>query len=355
MQLSHNTSMRPALDAGTRLLRCLPAELAHDIGMKALQNRWFRSLLPNPEQSYDKSLAMDVPGIGRLAHPIGLAAGFDKNALAPAAFAQMGFSFIEVGTVTPRPQRGNPKPRMFRQPETRSIINRMGFNSDGAAVVKKRLAGHHWHHHSTPLGVNIGKNKDTREEDALADFNYGLATFAGLADYFVINISSPNTAGLRDLANADFLETLAKDNATLLKRMWVKLDPDMPRAVFQDLIQVIGEQGYQGLILANTHKVMRPEAGGLSGHPLISLANRCLEWAFEVHRGEIPTIASGGVISGLDVLEKIKRGADAVQIYTALVYRGPHAVFKILTELQAEMSLLGIDFLSEAKGSQFNT
>lgn len=342
------------LDFSTALLRLLPAELAHDIGMTAMKQPVFTRLLPGRMTNLPTALKTTVPGIGELSHPVALAAGFDKHALAPFAFAQLGFAALEIGTVTPRAQSGNPKPRMFRDVENRAIINRMGFNSEGSQTVLERLEQLNWPYPDVPIGINVGKNKNTSPEDAPEDFSHGLKTFKSVADYFVINISSPNTAGLRDLANADFLEILARDNRELLPKMWVKLDPDMPRQIFQDCVATIQELGYQGLVLSNTHKVSEPEAGGLSGHPLMSLSNRCLEWAYAVHKGELPIIASGGVLSGLDVLEKIRRGAHFVQIYSALVYRGPTAVQKILSELQAEMSLQGIEFLSEARGSHYD-
>ncbi|NRA66431.1 MAG: quinone-dependent dihydroorotate dehydrogenase [Pseudobacteriovorax sp.] len=340
-------------DLGTASLRLLPAEIAHDIGLKLLASKHRRHFVPSVDLSSFSQMSMNVPGIGELHHPIGLAAGFDKNAMAPSGFRSLGLSFLEVGTVTPRPQPGNPKPRMFRYPEQKAIINRMGFNSDGSDKVERQLKNLHWMHSDAPLGVNVGKNKDTTESNAIDDFNRGIEVFHELAKYIVINISSPNTSGLRNLANREFIEALARHNKSLLHKIWFKLDPDMEKQHFQDLIESIGDAGFQGLILSNTHKVSWPEAGGQSGHPIQGLSNRALELAWEVHRGELPTIASGGILSGIDILEKVRRGADAVQIYSALVYRGPFAVLKLLRELEAEMSLQKIAFLSDAKGSYY--
>lgn len=342
------------LHFGTALLRLLPAELAHDIGLWMLERDLLGSL---PQPRYDslvEGLALPLPGIGDLPHPIGLAAGFDKNARAPRGFAGMGFSFLEIGTITPRPQAGNPRPRLFRLEDQLGLINRMGFNSDGAERVAARLRRLNWRHDSSPLGINLGKNKDTAPEAAIEDYSFGLETFAPYAKYFVINVSSPNTEGLRGLANEQFLRELASRHRSELHRIWVKLDPDMPKKAFQLLIEALAASGYQGLILSNTHRVERPERGGLSGHPLTSQATACLEWAHEVLRGSLPIIASGGILSGQDVFQRIARGASAVQIYTSLVYRGPHAVALMLRELRAEMDLRGYRFLSDVKGSYYN-
>ncbi|SME96852.1 quinone-dependent dihydroorotate dehydrogenase [Pseudobacteriovorax antillogorgiicola] len=338
---------------GTACLRLLPAETAHNLGIKLLASPMF-SYLPRPNLSpLFENMTSHVPGVGSLPHPIGLAAGFDKHCLAPHGFSRLGLSFLEVGTVTPRPQEGNPKPRMFRYPEQKAIINRMGFNSHGSERVRERLQELDWDHNQTPLGVNIGKNKSTTELAAIEDFNHGLQTFRGMAKYYVVNISSPNTAGLRDLANDEFLKQLAKDNQDIREKIWFKLDPDMSRVKLQSLIETICDAGFQGVILSNTHKVSWPEAGGQSGHPLMSLSNRSLEWAYQVHQGQLPMIASGGILSGGDILQKIVRGACAVQIYSALVYRGPWVVAKLLEELKAEMDAQGIQFLSDAIGTHY--
>ena len=339
---------------GTACLRLLPAETAHNIGIKLLGSPFFK-LLPKPNYlPLNENMSIDVPGIGTLPHPIGLAAGFDKHCLAPAGFASLALSFLEIGTITPRPQSGNPKPRMFRYPEQLAIINRMGFNSHGSEKVRQRMEKLDWDHSSVPLGINVGKNKDTPEEMAIEDFNHGLNKFKGLAKYYVVNISSPNTQGLRDLANDEFLKQLGKENQDIRHKIWFKLDPDMPREKLQSLIETICEVGFQGVILSNTHKVSRPQMGGQSGHPLAMLSNRSLEWAYEVHKGELPMIASGGILSGHDILQKLSRGASAVQIYSALVYRGPWAVVKLLEELRDEMDSQGIEFLSEVIGTHYS-
>jgi len=338
---------------GTAILRMLPAETAHDIGLGVLASRWFHLLrVPNFHINYN-GLTVDIPGIGRCQHPIGLAAGFDKNARAPLGFSRLGLSMLELGTITPRPQAGNPKPRMFRYADQRALINRMGFNSEGSKVVLERLQKLPRSKIKVPMGINLGKNKDTSLTAALDDFSSGIEQFQYLADYFVLNVSSPNTQGLRSLANQEFLGQLASDHRSKLGKLWLKLDPDMPKVEFQNLVELIAKQGFQGLILTNTHKVDWPQSGGQSGHPLSIAANARLEWAYEVHQGALPMIASGGILSGLDVLERIMRGAAAVQIYSALVYRGPWAVFKMLRELNAEMMLRGISHISDIQGSYY--
>jgi dihydroorotate dehydrogenase len=339
---------------GTAALRLLPAETAHEIGMAVLQRRLL-DWLPAPAVApLAAGMSVVVPGIGALPHPFGLAAGFDKHARAPEAFARLGFAFLEIGTVTPQPQPGNPKPRVFRFPEQRALINRMGFNSDGAAAVAERLREKAWDHERVPLGVNCGKNKDTPLDRAIFDYLTVMEATDDLARYFVVNISSPNTPGLRELASPQFLNGLADElGDRRLPRTWVKLDPDLGRKDFQALIAVLAERGYQGVILTNTHRVNWPEPGGQSGHPLTALANTRLEWAHEVTQGRLPMIASGGVLSGIDAFEKLARGASAVQIYTALVYRGPWVVAQLLVELAAELALRGFAHVEDAIGSHY--
>jgi dihydroorotate dehydrogenase len=336
---------------GTSLLRCLPAELAHDIGMWALKHQVL-DYLPQPSSMHGSvNLSTEIGHLGHLPHPFLLAAGFDKHCLAPGAFFKMGFAGVELGTVTPQPQPGNPKPRMFRHEDTRSLINRMGFNSDGHAVVHKRLKNHR---DSLPrgsiVGVNLGKNKVTAPELAVNDFLQGLHLFDAVSDYLVINISSPNTPGLRALARPDFITSLAGEARSFVNKTWIKLDPDIERHDFQAIVHAITDQDFAGFILSNTHRVDWPQAGGLSGHPLLSQSNTVLEWAWEVHRGLKPMMASGGVLSGIDAYQKIIRGACAVQLYSALVYRGPGAVLSIHTELQHELKLHGFSTMSEAIG-----
>jgi len=338
---------------GTALLRTLPAEVAHDFGLKLLRSGLLERLPQPSGVPVPSGCRTLLPGIGELAHPIGLAAGFDKNATALPGFARLGFSFLEVGTVTPRAQPGNPKPRMFRLSGQRGLVNRMGFNNDGALTVSRRLRALGWPFARMPLGVNVGKNKDTPLERAVTDYMQGIETFRDLASYFVVNISSPNTPGLRELAKPVFIDELGDAIARDVHRTWIKLDPDMERADFERLIAAISQRGFAGIILTNTHRVERPEAGGQSGHPLLVRSTAMLEWAWRVHEGRLPMIGCGGVLSGADVLGKITRGASAVQIYTALVYRGPWAVVRILGEFIEELQLAGFATVQDALGSHY--
>jgi dihydroorotate dehydrogenase len=340
---------------GTAALRLLPAEAAHDVGMRLLAGGLMERLPAPFVAPLTAGCRVTVPGIGTLPHPIGLAAGFDKNCRAPGGFARMGFAFLEIGTVTPRPQPGNPKPRLFRYPEQRALVNRMGFNSDGAATVAERLRRLAWRHDEVPLGVNAGKNKETPPDRAITDFLQVIEAFRNDARYFVVNVSSPNTPGLRDLATPFFINCLADELGGLLPKAWVKIDPDMSRREFQALVETIAARGFQGVIVSNTHRVTTPEVGGQSGHPLMAQSTACLEWAHAVHRGQLPMIATGGVLSGADVFQKLIRGASAVQIYTALVYRGPWVVAQLLMELAAELTLRGFGSVDEAIGSYYST
>lgn len=336
-------------------LRLLPPEVAHDLGMKLLSLGGIRWLPPyRLGEAALSGMRLQIPGLGLLDHPIGLAAGFDKHLRAPGAFAQMGFSFLEAGTITPKPQSGNPKPRLFRYPHNQSIINRMGFNSDGVEVVLKRCRALDWQQKRVPLGINIGKNRDTPDHLALDDYLLGISKFYDHAAYLVANISSPNTEGLRNLASESFLNKLASELGSKASKVWIKLDPDQSKQAFRSLIEVVGNAGFGGVILSNTHRVSEPESGGQSGQPLGHLSVQCLEWAWEVHRGRIPMISSGGILSGADVLARIIRGASGVQLYTALVYRGPWAVNEILLELAQEMRLRGIQTLKEVQGSYYS-
>jgi dihydroorotate dehydrogenase len=336
---------------GTAFLRNIPAELAHTAGLRLLNSGAIKYLPVPKSRRDDVELSVSVPGIGRLKHPIGLAAGFDKNCHCPKGFADLGFSMLEVGTVTPFAQSGNPKPRLFRQPDQRAIINRMGFNNDGAKAVAARVDKLRWDHSKVPLGINIGKNKNTSLDRALDDYIEAHRAFQGLCQYYVVNISSPNTPGLRELATPHFLAELSHAFSGAEKGVWVKLDPDMPKEQFQKLVEVIADRGFPGIILTNTHRVDWPEKGGQSGHPVSIASTRCLEWAWEVHRGQLSMIGCGGILSGMDIFEKIIRGASAVQIYTALVYRGPWVVGELLDELAAEMRLRGINNIEDVYGS----
>ena len=339
--------------AGASILRRLPPERAHDLGL-ALIKIGLLDLLPSPKfNSHNVDMTTSIPGVGVISHPIGLAAGFDKNAAVLRRLQKIGFSFLELGTVTPLPQPGNPRPRMFRTTSQMGLINRMGFNSDGANIVAANIRASGWTSAHIPIGINLGKNKDTSPDKALNDFLSGLNAFQSLGRYFVINISSPNTPGLRDLASQEFIKSLARSAKTYLAKVWIQLDPDMAKKDFQKLIATIAEEGFQGVILTNTHRIDFPETGGQSGHPLLSPSNLALERAWEVHKGSLATIATGGVLTGIDAFYKLALGASALQIYTAMVYRGPGCVARIYEELAMELKLRGMRSVQDAIGSYY--
>ena len=282
---------------------------------------------------------------------LGLAAGLDKNGVAVSAFDRAGFGFIEVGTVTPRPQPGNPRPRLFRLPEFDAIINRMGFNNLGIDALTARLA-------ATPkpralLGINLGKNKDTPNEAALDDYRVGLQKAWAHADYLAINISSPNTAGLRDLQHGAALRDLLAgikaeqqrlaDETARRVPIVVKIAPDLDDVALHATLDTIAEAGMDGIIATNTTidksalgaSPLAQEAGGLSGAPVREPSNRVLKALAQELAGKVPIIGAGGVLSGKDAAEKIQLGATAVQIYSGMVYRGPELVKECLTAVQA--------------------
>lgn len=338
----------------TRALRLLPPEAAHRVALELLKvtpGSWYQK-----PHNYGVDLSTNVEGLGKLYHPIGLAAGFDKDADAAGIIGRLGFSFVEFGTVTPRPQSGNPKPRIFRFPESRALINRMGFNSSGVQVVAQNLRGHS--SLGFPIGVNVGKNRTTAPDDALADYVMATGSIASMADYVTINLSSPNTPGLRDLANpkfvTDLVEQLRGEAGLSLDKLWFKLDPDMAKRDFCAVVDRIAELDCAGVIVSNTHRVELPESGGLSGHPLSARSTRCLEWVWEVAKGRLAVIGVGGVLCGVDIYEKLIRGASAVQIYTALIYRGPFVVRQLLRELAAEIKSQGFDGVRECIGTYYS-
>ena len=272
-------------------------------------------------------------------HPIGLAAGLDKQAEAVDALFALGFSHIEVGTLTPKPQAGNPKPRLFRLPEDQSLINRMGFNNDGAASAAKRLSARKSH---SPIGGNIGKNKLTPNSEAAQDYVMALESLSDVVDYFTVNLSSPNTPGLRDLQHEGALRTILREvsqaNTRLHRRpLTVKIAPDMSKEQVQSLCQIACEEGFQAIIATNTtidrsglltsaDRIAAIGAGGLSGAILAQRSTQVVEWVREVVKDSANVIGVGGVFTASDVTDKLNAGADLVQVYTGFIYRGPGMV-----------------------------
>jgi dihydroorotate dehydrogenase len=310
-----------------RAARLFDAETAHGLAVRALAT--FNGA---HAPLHDPALGITLAGL-RLPSPIGLAAGFDKNAEVPAAALALGFGFAEIGTVTPKAQPGNARPRVFRVPEAEGLINRLGFNNQGFGPALARLQTVN---RNGVIGVNVGANKDSN--DRVGDYVSGIATFFDVADYFTVNVSSPNTPGLRDLQEASAMRDLLarvmdKHDALAAHHrppVFVKIAPDMDDVSHEALTRVILESGAHGMIVSNT-TVSRPlpakaqnhaETGGLSGKPLFQLSTRMLARTRRIVGPAFPLIAAGGVDCGAAAVEKIAAGADAVQLYSALAWHG---------------------------------
>jgi dihydroorotate dehydrogenase len=333
------------------LLRRLDPELAHDLSLLALRHGpEIRATDPDPP-----SLAVSAFGL-RFSNPIGLAAGFDKNAVAAQALMRIGFGFIETGTVTPRPQRGNPRPRVFRLQEDRAAINRMGFNNEGLDAYARRLAAVH---RNVPLGANVGINKEGA--DPVRDYPALIASVRGLVDYAVINVSSPNTPGLRDLQGEAQLSAILDAVAGVPRRppVLVKIAPDLAPEGLAAVVETCASFGVQGLIVGNT-TISRPadlvsprakEAGGLSGAPLFDRSTAVLARAYLLARGRLTMIGAGGVFTGADALTKIRAGASLVQLYTSFAYHGPALLPRMKHELAVALREAGFARVEDAVGT----
>ena len=327
------------LGLAARLLRRLPAETAHDMAIRALP------FAPRMKLAVPPGLATRLAGL-ELAHPLGLAAGFDKNAAALSGLARLGFSCIEAGTVTPRPQAGNPKPRLFRLPEDRAIINRMGFNNAGLDAFAARLAARP---RDVVIGANIGINKD--ETDPPAAYARGAERLLPIADYLTVNVSSPNTPGLRDLQERKALTSVLEAVTAARSRheqaggqsrpIFLKVAPDLDDTAALTIVDAAIEAMIDGIIVSNT-TIARPpgltsaargEAGGLSGRPLMAPSTRLLALMARHAEGQLAFIGVGGIGSGADAYAKLRAGATTLQLYTAFVYDGPAVIQRILNEL----------------------
>jgi dihydroorotate dehydrogenase len=311
--------------------------------------------------------SLEVEALGlRFEHPLGLAAGFDKGeGVAPGLLA-LGFSHVEIGTITPRPQAGNPRPRLFRLPEHRAIVNRMGFNNDGAEACAARLARLHAAGRAGVIGVNVGKNKDTPNERAESDYLACIDRLHTYADYLVVNISSPNTPGLRQLQEPEALRRLLSACAARAaaldrpKPLLVKLAPDLEPEALDDAVDVALAVGAAGIIATNT-TVQRPgevaahrrarETGGLSGAPLEPLATRALRRVYARAGGRLPIVGVGGVMSAWDAYAKVRAGASLVQAYTGFIYGGPSFVSDVVGGLEKLVQKDGFSRLSDAVGA----
>jgi len=338
----------------------LDPETAHHLALSILK----KGLGPKARETDDPILHTTVCGLD-FPNPIGLAAGFDKQADLIGEILNLGFGFTEVGSITPLPQPGNPKPRLFRVTEAKAIINRFGFNSDGADTCLPRIQKYHdgtSHYRRGILGINIGKNKDT--VDAAKDYVAGIKKFALYADYIAVNVSSPNTPGLRDLQGreqlADLLKQVmsARDASGKKPPVFVKIAPDQTEQQQEDIAEVVLASGVQGIIISNT-TVNRPghippalaqEAGGLSGEPLFDMSTAILSRIYKRTGGKLPIIGCGGVFSAPDAYAKIRAGASLVQLYTALIYEGPGLVQRINHDLAALLKRDGFQSVREAVG-----
>ena len=330
----------------------LDAERAHLLTIRALK------LLPaGAPAKPDPVLKVNIAGID-FSNPVGLAAGFDKDAEAFAQMLGFGFGFVEVGTLTPRPQAGNPRPRLFRLAEDRAAINRMGFNNQGLEAAAGRLDGRR---RRGIVGVNVGANKDSA--DRVADYVAGVERMAPLADYLAVNVSSPNTPGLRALQDRAALDALLA--AVLEARgakgppVFLKVAPDLEPREIDDVARVAIDRGVDALIVGNT-TVTRPplrsrratETGGLSGAPLKMLALERLRDFRRATGGALPLIAAGGIENGVDAFDRIRAGASLVQLYTALVYEGPGLAVRMASELKRLCALHRFGNVAEAIGTE---
>ncbi len=329
-------------DIPIKILKFLPPELAHSFSIQALKYLNLKYDNINDPILSQHILGLDFP------NPIGLAAGFDKNAEVISSMFSLGFGFIEVGTITPLPQNGNPKPRVFRLEEDKGIINSLGFNNKGILKAKKNLIKFKSSSNKNRIvGVNLGINKNST--DSINDYLFGIESFCNLANYITINISSPNTVGLRDLQLRGKIENLIKQ--VVLKRekiesltkipIFIKISPDLNDDQLRDLALISLANNIDGLIITNT-TINRPNnllsknknfKGGLSGKPLFQASNKILKKMYNLTNGQIILIGVGGISSGSDCYEKIKSGASLIQLYSALTFSGPSLISKIKKEL----------------------
>jgi dihydroorotate dehydrogenase len=320
------------------LLHALDPESAHHATLAALQMAWLPPLARDDKRLAVRAFGLDFP------NPIGLAAGFDKDGVAPDDLLALGFGFVEVGTITPRPQPGNPRPRLFRLDRDKGVINRLGFNSAGHEKAHANLARRRG---KGIVGVNLGANKDS--SDRIADYVAGIEAFADVASYFTINVSSPNTPGLRDLQQATALNELlsrvveARERAPVRRPLLLKIAPDVSLEELDDIVRIARDRGIDGMIVSNT-TVSRPaslasphtkESGGLSGRPLFDLSTQMLREAHRRVEAQFPLIGVGGIDGPQAALAKLDAGATLVQLYSALVFDGPELITRIKRGLSA--------------------
>jgi len=347
-----------------RLLFRFDPERMHHLAVRALGLRRLRAPRRPPRSPASPSLETEAFGL-RFRHPFGLAAGFDKGEVIAPALLALGFSHVEIGTITPRPQAGNDPPRLFRLPEHRALINRMGFNNDGAEACAERLARLP-QDRAGLIGVNVGKNKVTPNDRAEDDYLACIERLHPYADYLVVNISSPNTPGLRQLQERDALERLLGACASrarspaVEKPLLVKLAPDLSAEALDEAVDVAVAVGASGIIATNT-TIERPglvashpaagQAGGLSGEPLRPLALEALRRVYRRARGRIPVVGVGGVMSPEDAYARIRAGATLVQVYTGFIYGGPSFPRQLRRGLQKLLKRDGFRSVADAVGA----
>ncbi len=345
--------MRPVERAGLRLLRGLEPERAHGVALAALR----AGIGPSGGPVSDPLLATDLAGL-RVPNPVGIAAGFDKNAEAVRPILRAGAGFLEVGAVTPRPQAGNPRPRVFRLPRYGAVINRLGFNNSGMEAIRPRLEAARG---AGVIGVNLGANKES--DDRTGDYVRVLAFLYDAADFFTVNVSSPNTEGLRDLQERAALARLlarvseARDALGPRKPVFVKISPDLDDAALAPLVETVMAAEIDGIVATNTTLSRAGvagrhsgEAGGLSGRPLFRRSTEVLATLSRLTDGRLPLIGVGGIASAEDALAKIEAGATAVQLYTGLVFGGLGLAREIATDLVKLARQRGYAALAEARG-----
>lgn len=340
------------------LLRCIDPERAHELTLRALELGVYPRTL-HPDNTRLSQPLWDIA----FPNPIGIAAGFDKDARVPDPLLRLGFGFVEVGTVTPLPQSGNPKPRIFRLPGSRAVINRLGFNNSGHDAAISRLEARL---RAGIVGVNIGAN--AKSEDRIGDYETGLDVFSDVADYIVVNISSPNTAQLRDLQTPDALDTLLTRLMARRARiagagrgrppMVVKLAPDIGDADLPLIVERLLHHRVDGISVSNTtiardavaNDPLATEAGGLSGAPLFDRATRMLARIYRQTGGDVPLIGIGGIDSGARAVEKIAAGASLIQVYTGLTYAGPSLIDDIKSALIAALDDGNLESVADLTG-----
>lgn len=345
----------------------MDAETAHHLAINALQMASGIPFLPViAEKLQDTSPVLQQYLWGQtLASPVGLAAGLDKNAVAVPAFSALGFGFIEVGTVTPLAQVGNERPRLFRLPTDQALINRMGFNNAGAVAMHQKLAG--LTQRLVPVWVNIGKNKVTSNEEAVQDYLKCVRCLQDMADAFVVNVSSPNTPGLRALQAADDLAALVRAvldevesnrvRTLKLPPVLVKLAPDLHPADFEASVEAVMQAGVSGLIISNTtlsreglNHVNQDQVGGLSGRPLTQRSTELIRQAYQLTAGKVPIVGVGGIFTPEDAYAKIRAGANLVEVYSGLIYEGPSMVQRINTGLAELLARDGVSHVTDVVG-----